>query len=193
MLKEKINSDKLLSFLCFIPLHPNHITLISIIFASIAFVLFQYNPLYSLILFAISFFIDALDGVIARAKKLVSKKGAFLDGISDRLVEFFLILTILVYLSVDQVIFLSSIGILFFGTCMTSYVKAYAHHQGVLTEEKSKKLGGILQRAERVILLFLTLILFVYSPHYAIYLLVLTAILSFITFIQRLYLVLKSF
>ncbi|MFA5049536.1 MAG: CDP-alcohol phosphatidyltransferase family protein [Candidatus Micrarchaeia archaeon] len=192
MIKGKINQDKLLSFFSAVPLHPNHITLLSVLIAIIAFAIFQYNQLYSIILFAISFFIDAVDGVVARAKNLASKKGAFLDGISDRLVEFLIILTIMYYFSSNQIILLSSICILFFGTCMTSYVKAYAHHQGLLNEKEAKKLPGILERAERVILLFLILASLVYFQQYSIYLIVLTAILSVITFTQRIYLILKK-
>ncbi len=190
MLKGKVKSDKLLSFFSCIPLHPNHITLLSVLISIFAFYIFQFNQFYSIVLFGISFFVDAIDGVVARAKNLVSKEGAFLDGISDRLVEFFLLLTIILYFANTQEILLASICILFFGTCMTGYVKAYAHHQGVLEEKEAKKLGGILERAERVILLFLTLIAFVYFREYAFYLLVLTAGLSIITFVQRIYLVL---
>ncbi len=191
MIKGKVKSDKFLSIFSSIPLHPNHITILSVLISILALYIFKFNPLYSIILFGLSFFVDAIDGVVARAKNLVSKEGAFLDGISDRLVEFFLILTIIFYFGSSQEVLLASIAILFFGTCMTAYVKAYAHHQGVLTEEEAKKLGGFLERAERVILLFLTLIAFVYFREYAFYLLILTVGLSIITFIQRILRVLQ--
>lgn len=193
MLKGKVKSDKFLSFFSCIPLHPNHITILSVLLSILAFYIFQFNPFYSIVLFGLSFFVDAIDGVVARAKNLVSKEGAFLDGISDRLVEFFLILTIILYFGSTPEILLASICILFFGTCMTAYVKAYAHHQGVLTEEEAKKLGGLLERAERVILLFIILITFVYFRDFAPYLLILTAVLSILTFLQRIFKVLRAF
>ncbi|MDD5023402.1 MAG: CDP-alcohol phosphatidyltransferase family protein [Candidatus ainarchaeum sp.] len=192
MLKNKINSDKLLSFFSIIPLHPNHITIISVITAIFAFFIFYYDPLISIVLFCLSFFIDALDGVVARAKNLISKKGAFLDGISDRLVEFILLLLLILNFGSDQLLLICFTFTLFFGTCMTSFIKAYSHHQGLLSEKDSKKMSGILERAERVILLIITYILLIYYPIYSLYSAVLIAIFSFITFIQRLFYILSK-
>ncbi len=191
MLKGKINQDKLLSAFSFIPLHPNHITFLSVLIAAGAFVLFGHEPVYSMLLFGVSFFIDALDGVVARAKNLTSKKGAFFDGVCDRIVEFFIILTIFYYFPLEKIDLILLVSILFFGTCMTSFTKAYAHHQGVLEEKDAKNLPGLFERAERVVLLFLMLIFLQYLPGYFIYLLAITALLSILTFVQRVFLILK--
>ena len=125
-----------------------------------------------------------MDGAIARAKNLTSKEGAFLDGVSDRLVEFFLILALLKFAVGEYQLLL--VTILFFGTAMTSFVKAYAEHSQVLSHEEAVKMPGILERAERSILLLAALILFTFQMFdifaIAIYA---TAILSVLTFLQR--------
>ena len=95
----------------------------------------------------LAIFLDMVDGWVARAKKMESKKGAFLDGISDRIVEFFLLLSLLLLALPDMPESLFSlpslysiISILFFGTCMTSFVKAYADHKQVVSHEKSESM-----------------------------------------------------
>jgi len=191
MIKGNVDSDKILSVFSFIPIHPNNITLLSILLSIIGLIVFQYNPLYSIILFAFAFFIDAIDGVVARAKNLVSNKGAFLDGISDRIVEFFLILIFIIYFHNDLTILLLSVFILFFGTTMTSFVKAYCEHKKIMKNEDATKMKGLFERAERVILLFISLISMVYFQEYLIYLLTSGAILSIVTFGQRVYIVMS--
>ena len=150
-------SESLGRFFGWVPLHPNTITFFSIVFAAAGFVLFFYSQFLSgFIFFLLAFFLDAVDGAVARAKNLTSKKGAFLDGISDRLVEFFLILAFFISIA-DPTTQLMLVSILFFGTCMTSFVKAYAVHSGLLDNEAARRMPGILERAERSVLLLLGL------------------------------------
>ena len=105
---------------------------------------------------------DAIDGAVAREKNLVSKKGAFLDGISDRLVEFFLILALFKF-TTDSTTQLLLLAILFFGTVMTAFVKAYAEHSQIIKHNEALCMPGILERTERSILLLLALMFFVFG------------------------------
>ena len=170
-----------------VPLHPNTITAIAVIFSIAGSVLFlcpcQYPAGFAF--FLLAFFLDAVDGAVARAKKLTSKKGAFLDGISDRLVEFFLVLALFVS-ATEPAAKLLLVAILFFGTCMTAFVKAYAEHSGLLGHETAKRMPGLLERAERSVLLLLGPLLQITGyGAYLVYLLALIALLSAATFLQR--------
>jgi len=188
----KSSSESLGKFFGWIPLHPNTITLFSVLFAIAGFVLFLYSQFLSgFIFFLLAFFLDAVDGAVARAKNLTSKKGAFLDGISDRLVEFFLILALFVS-ATDLAAHVVLVSILFFGTCMTAFVKAYAEHSGLLDHESSRRMPGLLERAERSVLLLLaSFLLLLGLANLFAFLLGAIALLSTVTFFQRVWLTMK--
>jgi len=179
----------------FIPLHPNYITVLAVLLSVIAFFIWDNDPLLSFILFLVAFFFDIIDGAIARFKNLTSKKGAFLDGISDRVVEFFLILVLFKVSFPDLIpleIHYPLLFILFFGTCMTVFVKTYAHHHDLIKKDSALHLIGFMERAERSILLLIILGLFLFNyGTYATGLVYFTAVLSLATFLQRMHLVLK--
>jgi phosphatidylglycerophosphate synthase len=177
-----------------VPIHPNAVTVIAVLFSIIGFYFFFISEfVLGLALFILAFLLDAVDGAIARAKGLVSKKGAFLDGISDRLVEFFLILALFVSVKGNLETQILLLSILFFGTTMTSFVKAYSEHSGLLDNETAKKMPGLLERAERSVLLLLAPVLLVLGlESWVLPLLALIALLSVITFVQRIYIVIKK-
>ncbi len=171
-----------------VPLEPNTITLASIVIAFFGFLAYDQTfqgSVMSLSLFLIAFAFDVVDGAVARAKGKVTKKRAFIDGITDRIVEFFLIL-VFFKMAPCLILQFTLLSILFFGTCMTSFVKAYAEHQGVLKHEKAVKLSGLLERAERSVLVLIAFILAIFgSLEYTTITIYLTATLSFVTFAQR--------
>lgn len=185
----KLTSDFIGKCFGWLPINPNTVTLASVFLALLAYLSFvpiTEGYLISLILFGLAFFFDALDGAIARAKKMTSKEGAFLDGITDRLVEFFLLLAILKIFNNNSDVQVVIFSILFFGTCMTSFVKAYAEHKGMLRHENAEKLSGILERAGRSILLVGVFCLFALKQQtYGVYGLYIIAGLSILTFGQR--------
>lgn len=171
-----------------IPLHPNIITLLSVVAAVAAYYAFDYSPWYSFGLFLLALFIDAVDGAIARAKNMETRKGAFIDGICDRLVEFIIILTLFYKVGIPAFLLDKGqmlLGVLFFGTCMTSFVKAYAEHSQILKHMQAVKLPGVLERAERVLLLSAVFVLALVNSEFAAPLLFFTAALSFATFVER--------
>jgi phosphatidylglycerophosphate synthase len=99
---------------------------------------------------------DIIDGAVARYSNQVSKKGAYLDTIVDRYVEFLIILGLLLA-HLPHVILPSDVWILIFlfGAMMTTYVKAAAAEKGLSSIVK----GGVLERAERLLLIFVGLLL----------------------------------
>ncbi|MFA6489255.1 MAG: CDP-alcohol phosphatidyltransferase family protein [Candidatus Micrarchaeia archaeon] len=171
-----------------LPFSANQITVFSVVLAAIGFWFSLSQQVYpSLFFFLLSAAADALDGAVARAKKQVSAYGAYIDGITDRLVEFLFILALLAYplplfiLSAPLLLIL----ILFFGSAMTSFATAYAEHRHVADAKKIAAQPGILPRAERILALALAMFLIPFNPALASGVLFATAALCMVTFAQR--------
>ncbi|MFH1284978.1 MAG: CDP-alcohol phosphatidyltransferase family protein [Candidatus Micrarchaeota archaeon] len=196
-LAEKI-SIKLGIALARIPLSPNAWTVLSIVPAIFGFAALYYQHLPAAIaLFAFSAVIDAVDGGVARVTGRVTNLGAYLDGMADRIVEALLLFGLFFYgmpdFYVSYAFWLALL--LFVGTCMVSFSRAYADHRKVITDSKKlSKMGGILERAERIILVFLGMLAAYFAgvPIYLTYAIVAACILSILTLAQRIYFVVKN-
>lgn len=168
------------------PLSANQWTLVSLIPAIIA-VYFLVNEqfLAAAILFFISAAIDLVDGSVARVTGTVSKFGAYLDTIADRYVEGLIVFGLL-FASLPEFVIpaFGWIFLYFFGSMMTTYVKAAAKEKELVSEGKELK-GGILERAERLLILFAGILLAVINPLFLVYVLAILAVLSNITALQR--------
>ncbi len=180
------------------PISPNAWTFLSLLIACAGFVaLAHYRSLPAfLFLFILSGALDMVDGAVARARKQATKKGAFIDGIADRAVEF-LFLASLLYYGIPAFLMPGSYWLfflLFFGTCMTSFAKAYASHTEALSNEAARKMPGLLERAERLALLFagVLIAILLQEPAYITYAVSLAATLSLITLVQRIYFTLQK-
>lgn len=95
---------------------------------------------------------DVLDGRIARARRLVSEHGAFLDSTLDRFAETFAFLGIAWYFAGRpwaEVAVSAALG----GSLLVSYTRACGEAHGVSMS------GGVMQRAERLALLALASLL----------------------------------
>ncbi|MFZ3077268.1 MAG: CDP-alcohol phosphatidyltransferase family protein [Candidatus Aenigmatarchaeota archaeon] len=180
------------------PLNPNAWTLLSIVAALSSFYfIWQENFIPAALLFAIAAFLDVIDGSVARTKNKVSVLGAYLDTITDRYVEFIIIfgLFFAAYPHFDLLgisLFSSKtmLLILLFGSLMTSYSISAAHEEGV---DERKLRGGILERGERMILLFLIILLSDFSRAYALYLIAIMAVLANVTALQRIWIAIRIF
>lgn len=158
-----------------IPIGPNGWTLLSLVPAIFAFVFIaSRNFPLAAIFFAVTAFADMVDGAVARVTGRVTRKGAYLDTIVDRYVEF---LVLLGFLFVFPSFWVS---LALFGSMITTYSKAAAAEK-LETEVK----GGILGRVERLILLLLTTVFLNFSYQYALYLLILIGVLSNVSAVQR--------
>lgn len=131
-----------------------------------------------LVLFAGLF--DILDGALARYLQKTTKFGALLDSTLDRLSEAIVLFGLLVYgiASADFLGIYLIFGILI-GSFLTSYIRARAEGLGIECRV------GLFTRTERVILLALGL-LFNFILNFLIVVLIILALFSFITVIQRL-------
>ena len=171
-----------------LPFSANQITVSSVFLAAMGFWLSLSQQLYlSLFFFLLSAAADALDGAVARAKKQVSNRGAYIDGITDRLVEFLFILSFFSYPLPPFILPapLLLIVILFFGSAMTSFATAYAEHRHAADSKKIAAQPGVLPRAERLILLALAMVSIPFSPACASAILFAEAVLCVVTFFQR--------
>jgi phosphatidylglycerophosphate synthase len=173
-------------------LSPSQLTFNSLIFAlfSLAFLLNK-KLILSSIFFIIATFFDFIDGAVAKLLKMETKKGAYLDTICDRYVEGIILFGFL-FLPLKKFLWLPARGWIFlalFGSFATTYAKAAAKEKELITEELKKGLFG---RAERVILIFLAMILGIFNFSWIIYPIIVLAIFANLTALQRIYLALKQ-
>lgn len=181
-----------------LPINPNGWTLLSIVVALASFYfLLQEDFIPAALLFGIAAFLDIVDGSVAKANNKVSVLGAYLDTITDRYVEFIIIFGLffaayphLDFLGLSLFSSKTLLLILLFGSLMTSYSISAAHEKGV---EERRLRGGILERGERMILLFVIIMLSAFSRTYALYLIAIMAMLANITALQRIWIAVKIF
>jgi len=196
MLKARFDTEKLsikigIAF-SRIGLSPNVWTLLSILPAAFGLLFLLYGDiLVGALFFMISASMDAIDGAVARVTGQVSDLGAFLDGIVDRYIELLLYLGLLSYLLVYAVPeFLMPhpywVVLLLFGAFMPTFARAYSDHKGVVTEKEDlRRMGGLLERAERLLLLLAGMVLAAVEPIYLVYILAAVTVLANLTAIQR--------
>lgn len=163
-------------------LSPNHWTLLTLIPILFAFY-FLVNEHFAeaALLFLLAAFFDLVDGSVARVTGKVTQTGAYLDTIMDRYVEAIIIFGLL-FVSLPGYYLPAYIWlfIYLFGTMMTTYAKAAAKEK----LDKDIK-GGLLERAERMIILFFGILLADYSTAYLTYIIVFLAVVSNVTALQR--------
>ncbi|NIO21825.1 MAG: CDP-alcohol phosphatidyltransferase family protein [Candidatus Aenigmarchaeota archaeon] len=165
-------------------LSPNQWTFLTLIPTIVSFYfLVQRDFLLAALFFLLSSFMDWIDGSVARVTGKTTNFGAYLDSIMDRYVEFIIALGFLFanlpgfYLPIEFWILLY-----IFGSLMTTYSKAAAKEKDLVDKEVK---GGLLERAERLILLFFGMLLAYLSPLYLTYIIVILGILTNITAFQR--------
>jgi len=168
----------------FLPISPNQYTLISIFFAIFSFYfLIKQNLILAIFFFLIAGFLDFIDGAVVRYKNISTKIGAYLDTICDRYVEGILLLGML-FLPLPKILLPAYVWIflILFGSLITTYAKAAAKEKELVKQELK---GGLLSRAERIILLIISLILGIFNVSWMTYLLIAIALLTNFTALQR--------
>lgn len=165
-------------------LSPNQWTMVSVLPVLLAlYMLYHGQFIPAALLFLLSSFIDLVDGSVARVTGRATTLGAYLDTIMDRYVEFIIILGILLagipgfYLPAAAWILLY-----LFGSLMTTYSKAAAREKGL---SRTELRGGLLERAERLIILFAGIMLAAIEPIYLTYTIALLAVLTNLSALQR--------
>ena len=179
---------RLAAFFSKISKNANFWTLLSLIFAvASAYLITRQSFLFAGLFVAISAMLDVVDGSIARLHNKATNRGAYLDTVSDRYAEAIVIVA-LVFVPLPSVIFPPAvwIAVLLFGSLMTTYAKASASEKGLPTP-----LGVLLERAERVFLIFIAVVLGHFGKVYMTYAIILLALLTNISALQRVRMVLR--
>lgn len=171
---------------------PNGVTLIGLLITAISALLISFGYLFvgGLVMLGGSA-LDLIDGGLARRKGLVSRFGALLDSVVDRLQESLVLVGILCYYvwaSSDElfgVIDQGAIGILlsytaFVGSVMVSYLRARSESLGIECKV------GIMTRPERVLLLGGGLLLGQWISEILLVVLLALTIFGLFTTVQRL-------
>jgi len=172
------------------PFSANQVTILSLFIAIVAAILVINNYfLAGALVFLVAGFMDIVDGAVARAKNQVTSFGGFIDGVIDRFVEAILLFSLMfcnlpVVFGVSHMVWL---GLLIFtGTCMPSFVRAYGEHKQVVDHKTAINLGGVFERTERTLAIGLGLIIgVVLGWQWFIYVLIVSIVLSMITIVQR--------
>ncbi len=172
-------------------LSPNHWTLMGLLCAAVsAWFLSMSEFVFAAVFVAATAVMDIVDGAVARYTARVSVKGAYADTIADRYAEFIIVAGILLAGLPDFMLPASLWLFLYlFGSMMTTYAKASAKEKGVVNRELR---GGVLERAERMVVLLIGIILASYSPEYLTYVVAGLAVLANISALQRIFIATRN-
>jgi phosphatidylglycerophosphate synthase len=146
--------------------------------------------LLSAALLAFTSFIDVIDGAVARATRKATIFGAYLDAVTDRVIEF---VTILGLFFIGYPDFILPINVwlatLLFSCIMITFNKAAAFEKGLVRKELK---GGVLEHPDRMLFFIAILLVSVYSLEYASFLISVMTILTITTAAQRFLIAVKG-
>ncbi len=177
MLGSKYFVKPIVNLLVKIKIHPNLVTLLSLLLGIVAF-LFYWQGIFwagAIFLFLCGIF-DTFDGEIARQTNKVTKIGGFLDSTADRINEFLIYLGLFLYYYSHETYALFWIFTAMFGSMMVSYTRARGEGLGISPQV------GFFERFTRILLLIIGSFL---GKHIMIYVLALLTLGTIQTMIQR--------
>lgn len=149
----------------FLRMNPNTISIISVVLAGLTG-LFYYTGMRTLLAAAFvtlvfSSLFDALDGKVARMRRMASKKGDLLDHVLDRYADIFILLGMTFSPFGNVAVGLFAIV----GVMLTSYMGTQSQALGL-----KRNYSGILGRADRLVMMLAAIILQIFiTGHYTIY------------------------
>ncbi len=162
--------------------NPNFLTLLGTIigYAAALCIAFGYVKTGGIILLFSSYF-DLLDGAIARSTKTVSRFGGFFDSVLDRYTDLFLMFGIFVFfLRQGHTYALVFTFIAAIGVAIIPYARARAEAASIECK------AGMLERPERIIILLVGIF------NLLLYAVIVLAVLTHVTVIQRILFVRKT-
>jgi phosphatidylglycerophosphate synthase len=171
-------------------LTPNQYTLLTLILAVITFFFLTQEMFIAAAVFMIlAAFFDFVDGSVARVRSMASRKGADIDTVMDRYVEGIIVFGLL-FTGLPAFVLPACawIFLYLFGSLMTTYAKSAAKEKEIVYEELK---GGMLERAERMIILFIGILLASVEPVYLTYVIIILAVVSNISALQRIWTALR--
>lgn len=164
-------------------INPNIFTMCGLFFGVVTSFLIAFNHfIFAAVFMFVTGFFDVMDGAIARSTNNVTVFGGFLDSVLDRYTDLFIMLGIFIHflfsgdVAYSIITFFASIGI-----AVIPYAKARAEASGLKCDT------GLLERPERLIILFFGLIFGVLP-----YAVIVLSVLTHITVIQRIVFVKKT-
>jgi CDP-diacylglycerol---glycerol-3-phosphate 3-phosphatidyltransferase len=165
-------------------IHPNVLTITGAFFGFIASACIAFGHLFfGALALLLSGFYDMLDGALARSSGKVTIFGGFLDSVLDRYTDLFVMGGIFFfYLTHGSAIYASITFLAAMGTAIIPYARARAEAAGIQCR------SGFLERPERIALLLIGLFIPVLLP----FIMIILAVLTHITVIQRIAHVRKS-
>jgi archaetidylinositol phosphate synthase len=121
---------------------PNVITILGVVIAMITpLAAYLYGIIGALAAIAVSSLLDAIDGEVARSLGRVSRRGAFLDSLCDRISDLAYIGSLMV-LGVSPVLVYIAAG----SSLLISYIRARAESLGIYISGV-----GLMERGERIL------------------------------------------
>jgi CDP-diacylglycerol--glycerol-3-phosphate 3-phosphatidyltransferase len=128
---------------------PDHLTVVGLVLAAAAAVVIGGGALRGgLLLVVLAALPDLLDGALAKAANVASQRGAFFDSVADRVTDAFLFGGVAWYLSDSEHPHMALLPFAVMGVSqLISYERAKAESLGLQAK------GGLMERAERIILL----------------------------------------
>lgn len=152
--------DPLVAFLIRRGVRPNHVTYGSLVLSVVCAVSFGTGHfMLGAWVFGLAAGCDALDGLLARRSGQTSESGAFIDSFVDRLSEGIVYLGLAYWGQGGLLTWTAVLAII--GSYSVSYARARGESLGVLCK------GGLMQRPERMVVLFITTL---GAPYFAFYL-----------------------
>lgn len=198
MIKEKCVwwrrfSEQLGQSLSKFPITANGYTWLTLMLGVLGYVGIAYAfTLTGLFFFILAGFLDIADGAVARASGKSSAYGAFLDGSLDRFVDFLVIFSYFKLAIVTPYWSLGAwVAIAVFCAIMPSFEVAYANHRKAVDDPDETKIWRILNRGEMYPLMLLVILVSVFQPMWAGYVLAFWVSLAAITTVQTVYLALR--
>lgn len=163
---------------------PNTLTLLGSIPPLLFFVFMIYHWYVWALIALIGNGFDMLDGMVARKYKKVSRFGGFLDSTIDRVADF-LIITAFAFAGVVSWVIVMPL-------LLFAYLTSYVRSRGELANPKVSFAMGLIERPERLVLIFLALLGYFFFPSITFLYLniaeitfIFLAVLSLYTVIQR--------
>ncbi len=174
------------------PRNPNALTVSSLVIALptpyLMWLHHHWSYVMTFVLLILASAFDMLDGLIARYWGRTSRLGAFLDSTLDRYVDFIALIDLWI-VSGQGLLSIISLILAILGSLMTSYTRARAEALGM------RMIGvGLLEREERLMLILVILLVFIITGLGVItlYGLLLLALLTNATAIERIIAVIRS-
>lgn len=198
MIKEKCVwwrnfSDQLGQRMLRLPITANGYTWLTFVFGILGYIFIAHNfSVTGLVFFILAGLFDVVDGAVARAGGKSSHYGAFLDGSLDRFVDFFVIFSYFKLAIVTPYWSLGAwVAIAIFCAIMPSFEVAYANHRKAVDDPDETKIWRILNRGEMYPLMLLVILVSLFQPIWAGYVLAFWVIVAAITTLQTVYLALR--